>query len=352
MLKIPEAWTTTKGSNTVYVAVIDSGWDTYHEDLVGSDIRNGYDYIFGGPCEWDSIGHGTEVTGIIAATANYGVGISGVCWNVAVVPLRVIYSDGTLYTDDAVEALLDAADIGCDVINMSYGGEGGVASFSEALAIQYALSKGCILVGAAGNSGTSDYVFPASYDGVISAGSINSTQTVSAFSQKNDRVDVVAPGENVLITVDDYYAGYGMHYGYVSGTSFAAPYVSGIAALARSINGAVDSAAFQDAISKTSMDLGPTGYDTAYGYGVINAQAVVTYLSGYSGVTQYTVSFDSQGGSAVAPITANAGSTIAAPAEPTRQGYTFGGWYKDPACTAPWSFPTDTVPGNTTLYAR
>ena len=347
-IKAPQAWATTKGSNQVYVAVIDSGWDTYHEDLVNSDIRAGYDFIFESECDWDSTGHGTAVTGIVAATANNGIGISGVCWNVAIIPLRVIWSDGTLYTSDACRALYAAADIGCDVINMSYGGQ---SSLSEAIAVQYALSKGCILVGAAGNDGSMNYEYPASYDGVISASSVNSGLAVSSFSQKNDRVDVAAPGENVLSTFYDYTDFYAK-YAYVSGTSFAAPYVSAVAALVRSINPTINSAAFLQALQATSTDLGPTGYDTGYGYGLINAQAVLAYIISTQGSAQYTVTFDSQGGSPVAAITASAGALIAAPTAPALPGYTFAGWYRDAAGTSPWNFSTDAVGANTTLYAR
>jgi len=274
-IKMPEAWDITTGSNSVSVAVIDSGIDAYHPDLIGADIRWGHDYIFNDVCDWDSTGHGTNVTGIIGAQTNNANGISGVNWNVAIIPMRVVYSDGSIYSTYTYQAIIDAADSGCDVINLSLGGE--YYSSVENSAIQYAISKGCIVVASAGNDGTAVYMYPASYEGVISVGSVNQDLSHSYFSQFNDKVDVAAPGSGILTTADSYYCGY--DYDYSDGTSFAAPHVSGVAALAVACKPSITAAEFVNAIKASSLDLGNSGFDNLYGNGLLDAQKTLEYVT-------------------------------------------------------------------------
>lgn len=272
-INIPKAWEITKGSNSVYVAVIDSGIYRGHPDLINADIRQGWDYIFNESCDWDSNGHGTNVTGIIGAETNNYRGIAGVNWDVAIIPLRVLSSDGTGYVSDTIEAIYDAADIGCDVINISLGSSS--YSYAEGLAVSYAISKGCIVVASAGNDGDASYTYPASYDGVISVGSIDKNLSVSSFSQRNNKVDVTAPGEFVFTTADWYKDINYSDYAYVSGTSFSAPYVSGIAALMSAVKPSITAEEFMENIKLTSIDLGNVGYDNYYGYGLINAEKML-----------------------------------------------------------------------------
>lgn len=272
-INIPKAWEITKGSNSVCIAVIDSGIYRSHPDLINADIRQGWDYIFNGYCDWDSNGHGTNVTGIIGAETNNYRGIAGVNWDVAIIPLRVLSSDGTGYVSDTIEAIYDAADIGCDVINISLGSSS--YSYAEDLAVSYAISKGSIVVASAGNDGDASYTYPASYDGVISVGSIDRNLSVSSFSQRNNKVDVTAPGEFVFTTSYWYKDINYSDYAYVSGTSFSAPYVSGIAALMSAVKPSITAEEFMEKIKLTSTDLGNVGYDNYYGYGLINAEKML-----------------------------------------------------------------------------
>lgn len=272
-MNIPEAWEISKGSNSVYVAVIDSGIYRDHPDLVNTDIRNGWDYILDEFCEWDSTGHGTSVTGIIGAETNNYKGIAGVNWNVAIIPLKVASFDGSIYVADTIQAIFDAADLNCDVINLSLGGS--VYSSAENIAVSYAVSKGSIVVASAGNDGNGEYKFPASYDGVISVGSIDSKLQVSDFSQHNNKVDVTAPGEDIYSTADWYYQIDYSDYAFVDGTSFSAPYVSGIAALMSAVKPSITAEEFMDILKVTSTDLGYPGYDNYYGYGLINAEKML-----------------------------------------------------------------------------
>ena len=279
-VNLPNGWDISKGSDTVYVAVIDSGVYREHPDFSNTDIRAGYDVIFDDYVDWDSTGHGTNVTGVIAASTNNEKGIAGVTWNVAVVPFRVVYSSGTIYSSDVITAIYAAADVGCDVISCSLGG----STYDVALnsAIQYAISKGCIVVASAGNYGNSSYIYPASYNGVISVGAIDSNLSKSYFSQYNNQIDCVAPGSNIFTTsywLDSGEEQYDYDYEHVSGTSFSAPIVSGIAALCRSLNPSITPADFNLALKKTCTDLGAIGYDTYYGNGLINAEAILKYFN-------------------------------------------------------------------------
>ncbi|QOX63706.1 S8 family serine peptidase [Anoxybacterium hadale] len=275
-VNMPKAWDVSKGSNKVFVAVIDSGVERSHLEIAKADVRAGYDYIYGGSCDWDFFeGHGTNVTGIIGAATNNSTGIAGVNWNVAVIPLAVVDFSGKIYESVVIQAINDAAAMGCDVINLSIGGP----DYSDAMnrAIQNALSKGCIVVASAGNDGNSSYSYPASYDGVISVGSVNSDLSRSSFSQYNNAVDVVGPGSNILTTADPKYSY--SDYEYVDGTSFSAPHVSGIAALAAARDSTLTPAKMRSLIQTTSKDLGTKGYDNYFGYGLINAGEIMKVIS-------------------------------------------------------------------------
>lgn len=276
-LKLPEAWEISKGSNSVFVAVIDSGIQRRHPDLINTDIRNGWDYIFNEFCQWDATGHGTNVTGIIGAQTNNKRGIAGVNWNVGIIPLRVSYSDGTSYISDTVAAIYDAADLGCDVINISLGSEH--YSHGEDLAVAYATSKGSIVVASAGNAGSSTYYYPASHSNVVSVGSVGRDLKVSDFSQRNNAVNVTAPGEAIYTTMDRFSYPYGYEYGYVEGTSFSTPYVSGIAALMSAVKPTITTEEFMEKIKLTATDLGPPGYDIYYGHGLINGKKMLESVS-------------------------------------------------------------------------
>ena len=194
-----KAWDTVTASQNVTVAVLDTGVDRSHEDFAGVNILSGYDAVGkkAGVNE-DSAGHGTAVVGLIAATANNGIGIAGIAHGVTILPIKVSSSGSTIYSSDLIAGIRFAADSGAKIINMSVGGYS--SSVAEQEAINYAISKGCILIAAAGNDGNRTYgdqkSYPASYDGVISVGSCDESGERSSFSQRNDEVDVVAPGDN------------------------------------------------------------------------------------------------------------------------------------------------------------
>jgi len=156
-------------------------------------------------------------------------------------PLKIFPLEGHAEVADLCAAIYDAADAGVDVINMSLGSN--YPSAAEREAVNYAVSKGCIVAASAGNDGAHYYSYPASYDGVVSCASIDKWKAHSYFSNDNDCVDVAAPGEEVLTTAGK------KGYDYVSGTSFSAPYVSAIAVLAKAVDDQIDSYRFHKILS-------------------------------------------------------------------------------------------------------
>ncbi len=273
MINVPKAWNTTIGKNSVIVAVIDSGLYYEHPDLNGNNIYMGWNYIYDEVNDFDSNGHGTNVTGIIHANSNNAYGIAGLNWDVTILPLNCFYSDGTAYLSDITTAIYEAVDIfNCKVINISSGSSKYSPTYRRA--VDYAASKGVIIVASAGNDGDTTMNYPAGYNNVIGVGSVNSSKQRSWFSQKNSSVFVTAPGESVLTLNDPYYKG-GYNFIYASGTSFSAPHVSGLAALIASVKPDLNITSFKEILENSSIDLGSDGYDYEYGYGLINVEAAI-----------------------------------------------------------------------------
>ena len=270
-MNVDDVWDTTKGSADVLVAVIDTGLDKTHPDLQNANIRDGLDAVYSGTCTKDYEGHGTSTTGLITAVMDNGIGIAGIAPNVGIVPISVMDNSGNMYSSYVITAIRAAADASCDVINMSLGSSTYLSEFNSA--VQYAYDKGCIVVASSGNTGTNIINYPASYDHVLSVGSIDSNNVISYFSTYNNYVDVVAPGEQVYTTTS--YEKDSAYYSYCSGTSFSSPCVAGVAALVKSIYPNMTPDTFESLVRSTSSDLGAQGYDSYYGYGLINAQALL-----------------------------------------------------------------------------
>lgn len=278
-----KTWDQVNNSETIGIAVIDTGLNTTHPDLAGRLIA-GYDYITKSTAVIDQDGHGTLVSGFIAATANNGIGLSGVAGtaNVKIAPYRV----GTkgLSVANICAALMDAADRSdIKVINMSYGGY--TYNNSEAAAVQYAKERGKVLVASAGNEGkptdpeAGSPSYPASYDGVISVAAINSSNQRASFSQYNSLVDLTAPGVNVYTTsISGDYSG-------DSGTSFSAPIVAGACGVLLAANGNLSAKEVETALTTTALDLGDPGKDDQYGYGLIQLDRALAKVKGAKPLT-------------------------------------------------------------------
>lgn len=268
-MDVYNAWDLNTGNRDVVVAVLDTGIERRHEDFSGTNILPGYDTITKKTLvNTDNSGHGTKICGIIAATGNNGKGIAGIGYGVTVMPVRVAGTSDTIYSSNLIMGLYFAADAGAKIINMSFGGYS--SSDAEIDAIDYAITKDCVLVASSGNYGGADKLYPACYGGVIGVGSVDRNGKVSGFSQHNDCVDVTAPGEDIVVLK---YLDGESDYIYDKGTSLSAAYVSGVAALAVSnLNKSVKfgSEEFLSLIRDTGGK-----WNEYYGYGIINAKKIL-----------------------------------------------------------------------------
>lgn len=248
------AWDKTTGSGNTIVAVIDTGIDLTHPDLVGNlwkntleiqgnnidddgngfiDDYNGYNFINNTGNPTDDHGHGTHVAGIIGATGNNGIGVTGVNWNVKIMALKFLNASGTGSTSNALRALNYAVQMGATISNNSWT----APAYDSALeaGIRNAGLAGHIYVAAAGNLGknlATSKLYPASYplDNVVTVAALDSSNRLASWSNFGTTVDIAAPGVNIYSTLR------GGKYGTMSGTSMATPFVTGAMALVRDAN--------------------------------------------------------------------------------------------------------------------
>ncbi len=205
----------------ITVAVIDSGINP-HPDLAGR-VTVERDFVESDAVAQDDFGHGTGVAALIAANHD-AIGMAGLAPNASLMDLRVLDARGLGRYSDVAAAIVYAADNGAHIINLSLGGVNPSQTLQNAL--DYALARGVTVVAAAGNTG-GQVLFPASYAPVIAVGSHDASGSISSFSARGSLVDTFAPGGSVLTATHDG------AYAFSSGTSFAAPVVSGALALAR-----------------------------------------------------------------------------------------------------------------------
>jgi subtilisin family serine protease len=268
------AWETTTGNSSTVVAIIDTGVNARHADFGSGRFVDGYDFVndlaIAANANSDDRGHGTHVAGIVGAMGDNSAGIAGVAWQVRLMAVKVLDTEGSGYISDVAAGVVWAADQDADVINMSLGSRG--YSVVMADAVRYALGKGVALVASAGNEGYGITKYPAAYSGVIAVASTNVHDAVSSFSTWGSFVSVAAPGESIY-SLDAF-----SNDGYLvkSGTSMAAPFVSGVIALLLDRQPSLTPAEVQCVLEETAVDLAPTGYDIHSGYGRVDAAAVVS----------------------------------------------------------------------------
>lgn len=218
-LKLGKAHELTKGKNSVVIAVLDTGVDRNDDAVKNALFTEGYDAATENAVTSDATGHGTAICSLIYTVAP----------DCVIMPIKVSRGTSTIYTSDLIKGLHYAADNGAKIINMSFGGYN--YSYAEQEAVDYCVSKGCILIAAAGNDGMTSLAdspnYPAGYEGVIGVGSTGKDGIESEFSQEVG-ADVFAPGE--MITIKS-----GENISAQNGTSFSAAFISGTAALCASI---------------------------------------------------------------------------------------------------------------------
>ena len=252
----------TQGEGVV-VAVLDTGVDASHPDLEGK-VLQGWDSMNpGGKGTRDPNGHGTHVAGVIAATANNGIGVAGIAPKVSILPVRVLDHTGNGDDGELALGIVWAVDNGADILNISIGGA--VPSDLLEGALDYALEKEVVVVVAAGNDAMVGNTpsYPGAYKQVLTVGATDSMDKRASFSNTGDYLDVVAPGSWIKSTWP------GGGYQWSSGTSMATPFVSAVAALliASSVGTGREVASL---IKSSALDLGPDGPDTEFGNGLVN----------------------------------------------------------------------------------
>jgi len=262
----PQAWDVTTGSPSINIAILDTGVDQDHPDLADKIVSN--INFTTSPTVDDVNGHGTHVAGIAAATTDNGIGVAGVGYAATIMNVKVLGDGGAGTYSALVSGIIWAADNGAEVINLSLGG----SAYSTTLenAVNYAWSKGVVVVAAAGNSGSSTPCYPAAHANCIAVAATDGWDDLASFSNYGGWVDVAAPGGAIYATLKD------SGYGYKSGTSMASPHVAGLAALVfTTVSDTNGDGKLNDevrsGIEATCDDIGVTGI----GSGRINAAQAV-----------------------------------------------------------------------------
>jgi len=321
-VRLPAAWDVTTGSNSVTIAVLDTG-STPHPDLVGREVQ-GIDMISNPTIAGDGDGidndpfdvgdstglqpssfHGSHVAGTIGASTNNGVGVSGVTWQGRIMHVRVLgigggstfdILNGILYSASLANASNQLPAQRADILNMSLGGSG----FSQMTqnAVTAARNAGCLIVAAAGNENSSQPSYPAAYSGVLSVSAVDFEANRAPYSNFHATVALAAPGGDVSVDrngdgfadgvlsakPDDSVSPINYSaYAFYQGTSMAAPHVAGVAALVLAVDPNLTPAQLESILTTTATDLGAPGRDTRFGFGLVNAFAAVSAAGGGGG---------------------------------------------------------------------
>jgi predicted CXXCH cytochrome family protein len=290
-IQVPQAWNVLPTLQPVTVAILDTGVNLTHPDLINSiwqnsaeaagipnvdDDHNGYvddvhgwNFVDGNNNVNDDNGHGTYLAGIIAASINNHVGIAGIAPNAHVLPVKVLDKNGYGTYANVAEGIIYATNMGARIIELGFGGTGSSELMQSA--INYALAHNVLVVAAAGNSGNTTTYYPAGYYGVIAVSALDNNNQLASFSSSGSDVSLSAPGVGIIST------GLLDTYPYVSGTSMASAEVAGVAALLAGKSQFSDVADLHSALLGSALDLGTAGSDPQYGYGEVQALNAFNY---------------------------------------------------------------------------
>lgn len=288
------AWDTEKGDASVVIAIMDTGLDRTHPDLAANSWSNpgeiagngqdddgngyvddvhGWDFAYDDAEPNDVYGHGTSCAGIVAAVQDNAQGVTGVAPHCKLVGVKASIDSGYFYDSANVPALVYCADMGFEVVSMSFYSD--EVTPAERDAIDYCWSKGTLPVGAAGNDDSVLPFYPGAYDNVLSVAATSPSDTKSWFSNWGTWVDVAAPGES-LPTVT---LGGGYTTGF-AGTSGATPHVAGLAGLLFAANPAATHAQVRAAIEDSAATLFQPPYGSFSGYGRIDCSDALARILG------------------------------------------------------------------------
>ncbi len=337
LMHLPEAWDITKGDSSVVIAIVDTGVQWTHEDLnaniwinsgedvnhdgkytiadinqvdddhdgyvddiigldlVGSTGNNGALYYDNDPLPTPTGNpHGTHVSGIAAAVGDNGIGIAGVAYKCRIMPVKCGSDDGANSVLRGYDGIVYAADHGASVINCSWGGSGYLRS--EIDRIDYAISKGAVVVAAAGNGGNETQITPGAYPNVLCVANTDSNDRLHYSSTRGTWVSISAPGTDILSTVSNNnssYAGGGW-----TGTSMASPQVAGVVALVRSYRKDLTPLQAAEQVRVTADPIDSLQYVQnrgKIGHGRVNAYRALTVSSPAVRLVQWSVSDSATG---------------------------------------------------------
>jgi subtilisin family serine protease len=328
LIKAPAAWDIIQGDTSVIIGIVDTGVDWSHPDLAANiwhnwgetpnngidDDHNGYiddvmGWDFGGlgnadgsptpdnnPIE-DRPDHGTNVAGIASAVTNNEVGVASIGFKCKIMPVKTTQDNdrdpntGGPYIVYGFEGIVYAADNGCKVINCSWGGAGYSLLGQET--INYAMSKGALVVCAAGNDNSSELFYPADYDGVLAVAATDNNDTKASYSNYGEKIGVCAPGSGIYSTWQPN------TYATLSGTSMASPLTAGVAALVAGKFPAYTPEQVREQVRVNCDNISSlnSGYTNLLGSGRVNAYKSVTNVNSESArAIQVTFSDEAPGG--------------------------------------------------------
>jgi subtilisin family serine protease len=268
------SWFPSEGGPVV--GVVDSGVRLTHEDLQGAvsgcmsaSTTDAGSQVTDGACP-DENGHGTHVTGTIAARAGNGLGAAGVAFNSTVSMCKALDANNVGLMSDISACIVALRDRGARIINLSLVGPTSETLY-RAVAHAYDGGRGALVVAASGNDGTTNVSWPAGYAETLSVGATDAADGHPAFSTANDDVEVSAPGVSII----GPYNGGDSSYALFTGTSMAAPEISGVAALVATVNPGLDAEGIRAVIDSAVVDLGAPGRDALFGFGRIDIARAV-----------------------------------------------------------------------------
>ena len=282
-MNAPEAWMMTTGDSAIEVVVFDSGIQASHPDL---SVLPGQDFTGGnsdGSPNTECDNHGTTVAGCVAASIDNGIGVVGIAPDCRVKSGKIFNEVYLIFfclpfleSQDSwtVSGINWAASSGARVTNSSWGGGGGSSAISSAFASTR--NAGVLHFASTGNDGTSTIGFPANLSSVNAVSAIQSSGTIASFSTIGSGNFICAPGVSILTT--DRTGGDGYSSGdttSIDGTSFSSPYAAGVAALVFAADPSLSADQVEQVLADTAKDRGASGYDTTYGWGLVDAAAAV-----------------------------------------------------------------------------
>lgn len=257
---------TATGSG-VKVCIVDTGIDQDHPDLV-ANIVGGRNFVVNGrkafPNKWDDDnGHGTHVAGTIAAADNT-IGVVGVAPQARLLGAKVLNSQGSGYLSDVLAGIDWCSQQDAAIISMSLGTTVHVDALEQSVNAAYA--NGAVIIAAAGNDYGGPVNYPAAYSAAMAVAATDSSDNRASFSNIGPQVEISGPG----VSIPSTWKGGG--YATISGTSMATPHVSGVAALALQQNPVATPAEIRSLLTSTADDLGPLGWDSGFGHGIVDAE--------------------------------------------------------------------------------